>query len=756
MIPKLTVLFHTWPAAFDCPGGGEVQLLQYEKHLIALGIRVLRYDSWHPQFDQVDLVHHFSSQTDILFCEYAKNVRGLPLVISSIFWPEKKHKYDLSRISNLFRLASRILPNSQVECDLLSALLDIPETSFTPILNGVDSCFFKPVSPEHFRAAYGITGPFVLCMANIEARKNQLRLIDALRGTGIQLVLAGQEREVEYAKACLNAADETVHFIGKLEHASVLQRSAYAAAEALVLPSMLETPGLVALEAGAAGVSRLALTSVGCAHEYWGDRATYLNPVNIESIRNAVLSALNRPSRSGVLCDYVAEHFTWKRAAEQLINVYQQVIQMHTCQHLRVSTNVPPAPSVEEILFPLHNQTSPDFVHLSCDEETEFRSPEVMVPPGNYEAHLTYSFFGSVEAPHCLLIDDENGILSSAQLKYGGGQTVLLPLASTIPLRHFSFRITAPQGTTLIVKEYGLRDLELSGTPPSDLARYGLTKYQRLSRYDTILPLENFFVDGCTFDRCQCRFTSYKQESVIYGPYLTLPPGTFWAVVPYSMIESTDIQEKPYSKISTNMGKRVLASAPLIPGEQNYLQMPFTLEEPVKDWELSTVIPKGQQVILLAPHLIMCSNDYGREPEPLVLSPFSPQDPLLLTNSGWHKTECTGSWTSDEMSSLTLLARPQISKLTLTLNPYLGGKLSSRTLRCIVNGREHIHVAIDSMTTLSMYLDDEVWKDGPICEICLLSEEPILSPLECGESTDARKLGFFLHSLKIEYIRNNV
>lgn len=34
----LTVLFHTWSAAFDCPGGGEIQLLQYEKHLIKLGI----------------------------------------------------------------------------------------------------------------------------------------------------------------------------------------------------------------------------------------------------------------------------------------------------------------------------------------------------------------------------------------------------------------------------------------------------------------------------------------------------------------------------------------------------------------------------------------------------------------------------------------------------------------------------------------------------------------------------------------------
>lgn len=91
-------------------------------------------------------------------------------------------------------------------------------------------------------------------MGNIEARKNQLRLIEALRGTGTQLVLAGQEREVDYAALCHQAAETTVHFIGKLKQGSILQQSAYAAAQALVLPSILETPGLVALEAAASGL----------------------------------------------------------------------------------------------------------------------------------------------------------------------------------------------------------------------------------------------------------------------------------------------------------------------------------------------------------------------------------------------------------------------------------------------------------------------------------------------------------------------
>ena len=56
----VTVLFNTYPVAFDCPGGGEIQLLQYEEHLAEQNIRVLRYDPWHPQFDYVDIIHYFS------------------------------------------------------------------------------------------------------------------------------------------------------------------------------------------------------------------------------------------------------------------------------------------------------------------------------------------------------------------------------------------------------------------------------------------------------------------------------------------------------------------------------------------------------------------------------------------------------------------------------------------------------------------------------------------------------------------------
>ena len=37
---KIKVLFGVYPWAFDCPGGGERQLLAYKEHLTNMGVQV--------------------------------------------------------------------------------------------------------------------------------------------------------------------------------------------------------------------------------------------------------------------------------------------------------------------------------------------------------------------------------------------------------------------------------------------------------------------------------------------------------------------------------------------------------------------------------------------------------------------------------------------------------------------------------------------------------------------------------------------
>ena len=227
-------------------------------------------------------------------------------------------------VGTLLEMCTWALPNSMAEAEQLASIYGTPMDKFIPIVNGVDDIFFETVSPAPFREHYGIHEPFVLCMGNIEKRKNQQRLIEALSGTGVHLVLAGQERESDYAAECRAIADTTVHFVGKLDHAGILQRSAYAAADVLVLPSTMETPGLAALEAAASG-TKLALTAIGCTKEYFGDHACYMHPENVLEIKTVVLDAIRRPAKEN-LSSFVRTNYTWHRAATQLLDVYQRVM----------------------------------------------------------------------------------------------------------------------------------------------------------------------------------------------------------------------------------------------------------------------------------------------------------------------------------------------------------------------------------------------------------------------------------------------
>jgi glycosyltransferase involved in cell wall biosynthesis len=179
----MKVLFATYPMAFHTPGGGEIQLLAYEKHLPQHGVEVTLFDQWKPRFLEHDLVHFFSCVGgSVHLCHFVKQL-GLPLVVSSSLWvtEETKHLYPCDEIRHQFLLADRVIANSEIECETLARTLDLPREKFVSVLNGVDNLFFDSVPSHRFRDTFNITGPFVLNVGNIEPRKNQLALIRAMK-----------------------------------------------------------------------------------------------------------------------------------------------------------------------------------------------------------------------------------------------------------------------------------------------------------------------------------------------------------------------------------------------------------------------------------------------------------------------------------------------------------------------------------------------------------------------------------------------
>ena len=258
------------------------------------------------------------------FCGFVHD-NGIPLVISPILWlGDNPEIYPVAEISGLLGAANIICPNSRAEADQLASYFRIPKDKFVITHNGIDSIFSQSVPGNLFREKFSIHEPFLLCVANIEPRKNQQELILAARETGRKLVLIGNIRDKSYYDHCMSIADGSVEYLGYLDHHDPLLRSAYSACDVFVLPSTLETPGLAALEAAACN-ARIVITDVGATREYFEDDATYVSPHNRQSIIDGILKALESDNRPGA--GKYLEKFSWTRTARQLIEAYEKAVE---------------------------------------------------------------------------------------------------------------------------------------------------------------------------------------------------------------------------------------------------------------------------------------------------------------------------------------------------------------------------------------------------------------------------------------------
>jgi len=334
-------------------GGGEIQFLKTAEYLRKLGIDVELVPV--SQRGLPVLVHFFGSHGS-LFNEYAKSLKyryKIPFVVSTIFFSSPRKiteriyvdfsrlliRYGLEKfiprpgfrdLPFLFKNADLLLPNTKAEAELIKKFFPfISEEKIRIIPNGVDERFAE-ADPELFRKHYNIDYDFVLNVARLEPRKNQLSLVKALKGTGLKLIIIGNQSVwPEYARLCFKEGEENVLFINELSHNDPLLASAYANAKVFALPSSEETPGISALEAAIAGCS-VVVTQRGGAQEYLKDFAKYVDPNSIDDIRNKILSAWEDNSDKQKQKLYILSNFAWSKVAELTLEAYESVLRRYS------------------------------------------------------------------------------------------------------------------------------------------------------------------------------------------------------------------------------------------------------------------------------------------------------------------------------------------------------------------------------------------------------------------------------------------
>lgn len=190
--------------------------------------------------------------------------------------------------------------------------------------NPVDFELYGNADPALFEAEFGVKD-FIVCVARQETRKNQLMLLQALKGTDIPIVLVGHIASKHYRSLLERYAGPNVTFIERLPPNAPLLAAAFAGARVSVLPSWAEGAPLAALEAAAAGAS-MVLSDESGESEYFGDLARYADPASVSSMRNAILEAYETrrtPEQVAAQKQFIAENYNWKRHVDATRAVYR-------------------------------------------------------------------------------------------------------------------------------------------------------------------------------------------------------------------------------------------------------------------------------------------------------------------------------------------------------------------------------------------------------------------------------------------------
>jgi glycosyltransferase involved in cell wall biosynthesis len=238
------------------------------------------------------------------------------------------------------RRADFIIADSENTRNDLVVLLGVRPASIAVVPGGVEDRFAPVTDVEQLQRARRHLGvgdaPFVLAIGVLEPRKNLNRLMDAF-------LALKQQAQVPASLKLVLAGGKGWLFDGIFEHHAAspirddillpgfvpdeLLPAVYSAAEVLAFPSLYEGFGLPVLEAMACGTPVVA-SLASCLPEVAEGAALMVDPTNVEGLTMSLERVLTDPALRARLVAGGRQRgteYSWRRAAERLLAVYQRV-----------------------------------------------------------------------------------------------------------------------------------------------------------------------------------------------------------------------------------------------------------------------------------------------------------------------------------------------------------------------------------------------------------------------------------------------
>lgn len=357
----MKVAFIARSSLYTSKGGDTIQMIETARHLEQMNIKIdIRLTDEKINYKEYDLLHFFNliRPADILphigkqdipfvvtpllldYSEYDKLYRNgnTGKLLSSLTrdqieyvktvgrWAKGQQKINSSSyflngqrksVIKIIKKAAMFLPNSEMEYHKLVQFYSLTPP-FAVIPNGIDENLFKP--NENFENDKNM----VLCVAQIEGRKNQFNLIKALNNSRFQLFIIGSPalNQMNYYLNCKKIARDNIQFVDYLPQEKLIKY--YQKAKVHILPSWFETCGLSTLEAAVMGCN-VIITDRGYASEYCDGYAFYCDPSSPSSILEATDKA-SKAEYSKIFQQKIIADYTWRNAAFKTLEAYKKII----------------------------------------------------------------------------------------------------------------------------------------------------------------------------------------------------------------------------------------------------------------------------------------------------------------------------------------------------------------------------------------------------------------------------------------------
>jgi glycosyltransferase involved in cell wall biosynthesis len=236
------------------------------------------------------------------------------------------------------RRADRIIANSEFTKQQIVEYLAVSPSIVSVAYLGVSERFRPYDRKEAFSrvsSLLGVSQPYILFVGNLKPHKNVKTLLQAFAQISahsdfdLQLVILGDDRKW---KAGLVDESMSLGLAGRVIFAPHVPYQdlpwVYAAAEILVMPSLIEGFGLPVLEAMACGTP-VVCSRAASLPEVAGDAAEYFEPANADDLAMAIERVLRSSQLQETLrCKGLerAKLFSWEEFARRHCEVYREAL----------------------------------------------------------------------------------------------------------------------------------------------------------------------------------------------------------------------------------------------------------------------------------------------------------------------------------------------------------------------------------------------------------------------------------------------